>query len=192
MLDNENVKTLQEENGTEEKTNKYSCTNTVSVATPNTGDAEAQDKSGGNRVYYAGFFPRLTAHIIDCALASIPAVILSAVQLAWAIQSDSNVLSAPFFFSFSVMDILKYLLFTAYFIVLTGLTGTTAGKRAMRLCVVAEAGKKPDWLTVVYRETIGRYLTSILWLGYFVLAFDKQHRGFHDMLCDTRVIYALQ
>ena len=62
----------------------------------------------------------------------------------------------------------------------------------MNLRVVsAENGGELKLLDVVYRETIGRFLCSLsVGIGYMVAGWDGQKRGFHDMLCDTRVIYA--
>ena len=48
-----------------------------------------------------------------------------------------------------------------------------------------------DKPTVVYRETIGRFLCSLsVGIGYIMAGVDKEKRGLHDFLCDTRVIYA--
>ena len=45
-------------------------------------------------------------------------------------------------------------------------------------------------LNVVYRETVGRFLCSLpVNIGYIVAGIDSEKRGFHDMLCDTRVVY---
>ena len=45
-------------------------------------------------------------------------------------------------------------------------------------------------LNVIYRESIGRYLSKILlFAGYIAVGIDSKKRGFHDMLCDTRVVY---
>lgn len=138
---------------------------------------------------YAGFFPRFMARLIDCFLAMIPGFVLTLARLALSVGSSGSILALPALFSYSIFDIVKYLLFVSYFILFTGFTGTTAGKRAMHIRVVDMQGQKLGWLIVIYRETIGRYLTSLLWVGYLFLACDKQHRGFHDMLSDTRVIY---
>ena len=45
------------------------------------------------------------------------------------------------------------------------------------------------FINVLYRETIGKYLSAIAFIGYFMIAIDDEKRGLHDRLCDTRVIY---
>ncbi|MFR4625420.1 MAG: RDD family protein [Dorea formicigenerans] len=78
-----------------------------------------------------------------------------------------------------------------YFALLTWCTGTTIGKRLMNLRVVpADGNEKLSFVDVLYRETVGRFLCGIsIWIGYIIVGIDKEKRGFHDMLCDTRVVY---
>ena len=55
--------------------------------------------------------------------------------------------------------------------------------------VSTETGEKPPFLLVLYRETVGRYLSRILYAGYFLVAVDSEKRGLHDRICDTAVVY---
>ena len=89
-------------------------------------------------------------------------------------------------------DIVLYLLQVIYFILFTYHTGTTLGKRALNLRVIrTDDEEKLDLFTVIYRETIGRFLSGlIICIGYLIIGIDKEKRGLHDILCDTRVIYA--
>ena len=60
----------------------------------------------------------------------------------------------------------------------------------MNLRVVSAHHKKLTFLNVLYRETIGRFLSNfILGIGYILIGIDKEKRGLHDILSDTRVIY---
>ena len=95
-------------------------------------------------------------------------------------------------FHYTLKDIVLYIFQVLYFILCTYLTGTTLGKRAMNLRVVsAEDGQGLTLLDVVYRETIGRFLCSLfVGIGYIIAGVDREKRGLHDILCDTRVIYA--
>lgn len=138
---------------------------------------------------FAGFFTRLAAYLVDWALAGLLSL-LGGWMFGGILRSLGADTSAYVLFNITAVQIFRYLLFTAYFVVLTALTGCTAGKRLLRIQVVRADGEKIGWWTALYRETIGRYLTSLLCIGYLVLAFDGRHRGFHDMLCDTRVVFA--
>ncbi len=156
-------------------------------AAPPAGDNGAAEAYGPG--CFAGFFTRLAAFLVDSILAGL----LSLVG-GWAFGGILSALGADtgayVLFHFTAVQIFRYLLTSAYFVVLTALTGYTAGKKLLRIRVVRADGEKLGWWTALYRETIGRYLTSLLCIGYLVLAFDGKHRGFHDMLCDTRVVFA--
>jgi uncharacterized RDD family membrane protein YckC len=137
----------------------------------------------------AGFFPRAAALLIDCLLVgfvtSFIKIIAFFAGLAMGVTLP-NVL-----FRYDAIDIICYMIGAAYFVIFTGLTGSTLGKKAMKLQVVRDDGSPIGFFDALYRETIGRYLTSILFIGYIVAAFNPENKGFHDMLADTRVVYAL-
>lgn len=140
---------------------------------------------------YAGFWVRLAAYVIDSI---IVAVVLLVVRLIWigigAIISGT-ILDGNVLFHYSLKDIVLYIFKVMYFALLTWCTGTTIGKRLMNLRVVpADRNEKLSFVDVLYRETVGRFLCGIsIWIGYIIVGIDKEKRGFHDMLCDTRVVY---
>lgn len=140
---------------------------------------------------YAGFWVRLAAYVIDSIIVFFGLLfvrlflsgIMSVLSDTWI---GGNIL-----FHYTLKDILLYGFQVLYFILCTYLTGTTLGKRAMNLRVVSADGQKLTILNVVYRETIGRFLCSIsVGIGYIIAGVDREKRGLHDILCDTRVIYA--
>lgn len=60
----------------------------------------------------------------------------------------------------------------------------------MNIKVVNADGGRLSFFQVLYRETIGRFLSGvILGIGYIMIAMDKRKRALHDHLSDTRVIY---
>ena len=140
---------------------------------------------------YAGFWVRLAAYVIDSIIVFFGLLfvrlflsgIMSVLSDTWI---GGNIL-----FHYTLKDILLYGFQVLYFILCTYLTGTTLGKRAMNLRVVSADGQKLTLLNVVYRETIGRFLCSLsVGIGYIIAGVDREKRGLHDILCDTRVIYA--
>lgn len=140
---------------------------------------------------YAGFWVRLAAYVIDSIIVFFGLLfvrlflsgIMSVLSDTWI---GGNIL-----FHYTLKDILLYGFQVLYFILCTYLTGTTLGKRAMNLRVVSADGQKLTILNVVYRETIGRFLCSLsVGIGYTIAGVDREKRGLHDILCDTRVIYA--
>lgn len=139
-----------------------------------------------NRVY-AGFFVRFVAFAIDSMIA---AFIVGMVKLPFSIAAiaGAEFLNASFIFDYSFLDVLSYMGVAAYFVLLTYFSHSTPGKMLFRLEVVTS---KAEWtfLNVLYRETIGRFLSSILCIGYFAVLVQTDKQGFHDMLCDTYVVY---
>ena len=140
---------------------------------------------------YAGFWVRLAAYVIDSIIVFFGLLfvrlflsgIMSVLSDTWI---GGNIL-----FHYTLKDILLYGFQVLYFILCTYLTSTTLGKRAMNLRVVSADGQKLTILNIVYRETIGRFLCSLsVGIGYIIAGVDREKRGLHDILCDTRVIYA--
>ena len=141
---------------------------------------------------YAGFFVRLTAYLLDKIIIGVPLVIVRLIL--WSLQDmdSANILVRKIFFSFTLTDIILYIISIAYFVFMTYLMGRTFGKRIMKLKVVSAEDRKPTLFEIAFREIIGRYLsTVILWIGYLMIGAGDQKEALHDYLADTRVIYAL-
>ena len=135
----------------------------------------------------AGVWVRLAAYALDRLL--LWAALLT-VQLP-ALFAGGDFYTRTIFFTFTAMDLLRWVLISLYFVVLTAFGGATLGKKAMGLQVVrSEDGGKLPFLTALYRETIGRYLSGILCIGYLLIAIDGEKRGLHDRICDTLVVFA--
>lgn len=71
---------------------------------------------------------------------------------------------------------------------LVGRYGATLGKMALGLRIV-----RPDGARVGYGRAFVRPLAEmisglLLYVGYFMAAFDGERRALHDRMCDTRVI----
>lgn len=142
-------------------------------------------------VEYAGFWVRLAAYAIDSVIVFAALLIVRLVFLGIDAVTEGTILGGNVLFHYTLKDMVLYVFQVLYFILFTYFTGTTIGKRALSLRVVSE--KEQERLTllnVVYRETVGRFLSSVLLCaGYIIIGIDKEKRGFHDMLCDTRVVY---
>lgn len=135
---------------------------------------------------YAGFFVRFVAYGIDMLIASI---VVGMVKIPFSIAASGgvNFLKSNFIFEYSFLDVLGYVGVAAYFVLLTYFAHTTIGKMLFHLEVASE--KKWTFTNVLYRETVGRFLSSLLNIGYLAVIVQKEKQGFHDMLCDTHVVY---
>lgn len=137
----------------------------------------------------AGFGPRAAAFVIDRALVAAALCIVRVPAYIASLFGASDFTARAVFFQYSALDVVCWLLSAVYFTLMTYYAGATLGKKVMRLRVETESGEPMRFLDVLYRETVGRFLSGILCIGYLVALADKDHRAFHDRLCDTRVVY---
>ena len=137
---------------------------------------------------YAGFFVRLVAYAIDSMLAALLVSIVK-LPLSIAASAGAGFLKANFIFHYSLLDVLGYIGVAAYFVLLTYFAHGTPGKLLFRLRVVTE-DREWTFLNILYRETVGRFLSSLLCIGYLAIIVTEKKQGFHDMLSDTYVVYA--
>lgn len=134
----------------------------------------------------ARFFPRAAAYLLDRLI--IGAVLFLPRLIDFFRNWGIDAIDRAVLFRFTAGDILWWMLGCIYFIILTAGTGATLGKRAMGLRVVTITGEKPGWVTVLCRETFGRYLSSLLYIGYFLCLVDPERGALHDRICDTMVV----
>ena len=144
------------------------------------------------QVVFAGFWVRLAAYAMDSVIVGAGLLVVRLAMMGVMTLLDGTVLGGDLLFSYDLKDIVVYLCGVLYFILCTYYTGTTVGKKAMNLRVISPGGEeKIPLVSVIYRETVGRFLSGfIVGLGYLLIAADKEKRGLHDILGDTRVIYA--
>ncbi len=76
----------------------------------------------------------------------------------------------------------------AYFVLTTGLFGRTPGKIAVGIHLRGEDGRL-SWAAVGLREVVGKLISaSALGLGFVWIAFDREKRGWHDVIARTRAV----
>lgn len=141
-----------------------------------------------NEITYAGFLVRFVAFIIDMIVVGIGVSFIKVFVLSGFLSIE--VFSNPILFNISIADIFTYILKVSYFIICVCSTQTTLGKYIMKLKVVDKDGGKLSALSVIYRETIGRFLSSFLCAGYLLVLIDKEKTALHDKIVDSRVIYS--
>ena len=76
-----------------------------------------------------------------------------------------------------------------YFILFWGFLSATPGKMALKLKIVEEGGKKLTWPKAIIRFLGYIPSTIALFLGFIWIGFDKEKRGWHDMIAKTRVVH---
>ncbi len=151
--------------------------------------------SSDNKNYqYAGFWVRFSAYVIDSALIFLALLIVRLILFIVSLFVNDQILNGNLLFNYSLKDIVVYGCSVCYFVCSTYYTGTTIGKRLMRLKVISKKqNNKLTFLDVLYRETVGRFLSSIfINVGYMMIGIDQEKCALHDILCDTRVIYDIK
>lgn len=143
-----------------------------------------------NQQVYGGFFVRLAAFLIDWIILGVALLIVKVPFWVLGLGRAGSIFQEDFIFRYSVYDIVICGLKLLYFVLLTYYTGTTLGKKALHLKVVSAEGRKLTFFEVLFRESVGKFLASvILYIGYIMIGPDKEKKGLHDILSDTRVVY---
>ncbi len=151
-----------------------------------------------------GFWIRLGAFLIDQIILNVVTSIITAIlffavfgsqadmwdwlySYSYDLQMSSTEL-AQFFEFYGLTLLVTFIITAGYYTVAIGRWGRTIGKLATGLKVV-----RPDGSRVYYWRAFARYWGYQLnWLtlgiGFLVIAFNKDKRGLHDLVCDTMVI----
>ena len=129
----------------------------------------------------AGFWLRLAAWIIDAAILLVVQLTLIA---AW--PGISEYFGSDTFLHW--VDALLIVLTAIYYTVGVSVWSTTVGKRTLGMYVL-----RPDGARVTPPRALARHFASgisflILGLGYLVIAFNRDKRAMHDVICDTVVV----
>ncbi len=161
-------------------------------------DAYAQKLREGvpaqNVVRYGGFWIRFVAYFIDSIIVSIGGSViqLAIFGLPTVAAPDPN---NPFGPLMALMPQLVgrmavgTVLSLVYFVLFWWKLGASPGMLAFGLRVV-----RPTGAPIGLGRCIGRYFAMLLnmftlYIGFIIAGFDREKRGLHDMICDTRVIY---
>ncbi len=131
----------------------------------------------------AGFWPRFAAYTVDSLLVLLLRLVVSLFTFGF-----DSAFTLPVFFSYNIFDIIYFAIAVSYFTFFTYKHGATPGKKLFKLKVV-DCSDNPSWINILYRETIGRFLSGFMFLGYLFMMADREHCTFSDLLCDTRVVY---
>ena len=122
----------------------------------------------------AGFILRGAAYMLDSFLLILPMIFFALVFP----NLDENVINA-----FLALGLL------IYYIVATGLYGTTLGKRFFYLRVVRIEGGKVGLGKAFIREFIGKIISSLVFdLGFAWVLWDKDKQSWHDKIAKTYVV----
>ncbi len=135
------------------------------------------------KIYYAGFWIRFWAYLLDIlVIASLNRIfIYPAFRFLDLPMSKEHV--------FTPIVIVTTLSMFLYFVIMTKYYNQTIGKMVFGLKVIDLTSDSLSWSTVLFREVIGKFISkTIFFVGFIVVAFTHKNQGVHDLFADTSVI----
>lgn len=134
-------------------------------------------EENSSRSYLKGtFWERLIALIVDELILLIPGLIFIAILIAVFPRLGE------------LGQIIFSLVGVVYNIWLVNWKGATWGKKVMKLKIVSNDYQQPSLGKIILRESIGKWLSSLLNLGYLWMIVDKKSQTFHDKMANTFVV----
>ena len=133
----------------------------------------------------AGFWIRLFAFLIDIAIVFLASVVIaSALGYSFAdwLQLPALQLDHP-------IDWINIVIDAVYFTIAVAAFSTTIAKAAFGLKVVRNDGSKIGIGRAFARYCCYNLSILIFGIGFLMIAFRKDKRGLHDLICGTVVVY---
>lgn len=130
----------------------------------------------------AGFWMRFWAFVVDILVVSaLVGIIINPIfhLFGWNL-SESH--------WYSPMTIVSGVFYYAYFVITTKYWQQTVGKMIFGLRVKGKNGEKLDWLTIFFREVVGRFISNKIFIVYLMVAFMPKNKGINDIIADTMVV----
>lgn len=140
-------------------------------------------------VILASFPVRLVAYLIDLIIINICFLFMKIPLLLVKLFAPNIIIFKSVLFNFTLVDIIFYILSSTYFVLTVYCNGATIGKTLMNIKVIGDDNNKLSLFNIIYRETVGRYLSSILYIGYILIFINKDKKALHDILSNTQVVY---
>ena len=130
---------------------------------------------------------RAVAYIIDTLAVVMPLVFLWLVLGQPVPENFDQILEPPQ--GYERLQLLVLFLTMAYDTALITYWATTVGKRAFGMYVVRTDGSRVGFVRALSRHVLTA-LSANLTLGFvfLIVAFRRDRRGLHDLICDTVVI----
>ena len=143
-----------------------------------------------NYSYYGGFWRRWVAFGIDTIILQITSVIIfysgsKIAGLDYQLSDLSTAFLYSLLWSYQGMTIVISMIYFTYF---HGTTGQTPGKKILGLKVIQRSGE-PMTPGLAFLRWVGYLISKIfLYLGFIWIAFNREKRGWHDMIAGTCVV----
>jgi uncharacterized RDD family membrane protein YckC/RNA polymerase subunit RPABC4/transcription elongation factor Spt4 len=141
-------------------------------------------------IRYAGFWMRFFALVLDLIFVPIifsPLIVGAGIAGYFFGAMNPHFIDDNYLYQFAagVGGIAYSLIFFFYFLIGHSF-GATIGKKIVGIRLTTYNGSNPGFWRALIRETIGRFIASIIfYLGYLWIAWDAHKQGWHDKLAGT-------
>jgi uncharacterized RDD family membrane protein YckC len=137
---------------------------------------------------YAGFWTRFSAVFLDGIFIGIfsgAVRAISGIAISLVLGDSDSAVAVT-----AAIGIVIWLIELAYPIYFIGTKGQTLGKMIMKIKVIkADTGATPDFVSAFLRETVGKFISSIvLGMGYMAAIKDPKKQAWHDRIAGTVVV----
>ncbi len=131
----------------------------------------------------AGFWVRFWAYLLDTFIIwGISAIAIYPVFTLFGWDTTESAWYAPY-------AIITALVFYGYFVLMTKFFAQTLGKMIFGLRVVSLKSDNLAWGTLLFREWIGRFISTTILPLYWIVGFTPLKQGVHDFIADTTVVH---
>lgn len=133
----------------------------------------------------AGFWIRFWAYTIDLLVIYA----MSGILVKPVFRVVDLPISNPPFLLFTPFKITILILLLLYFTLMTKYFQQTVGKMIMGIKVVSQKEEKLTWDKIIFRETIGRFISKTLVLPYLLVIVMPKKEALHDLFAETHVVH---
>jgi len=142
------------------------------------------------------FGARIFAFLIDTMIITVPFFIIMAPSFMADLEANSALAAAdPDAYDLQVqLMVIKWglmhgIIRAIYSISMESWKGATLGKMALGLVVADNDGYKPGLMSIVLRNTFGRFITNLVpfYIGYFMAFSNEKRKCIHDMIAGSTV-----
>ena len=132
----------------------------------------------------AGFWIRVVAALIDGAVMMLANLVLIALWPGTTVSEFTE--SEEFWTTLNTVALIGD---AAYYTLAVAIWSTTIGKRVVGIYVLRPDGSRVGVVRALARYLAGHLSAFLLFAGYLMVAFRRDKRGLHDLICDTAVVY---
>ena len=145
--------------------------------------------------YYAGFWLRVVASVIDSIIIGVPlsiiGVILGVVEVSLA--ADSYLMGDNALVLMDIIEVVTYLLGALvgvfyYAGMHSSKWQATLGKRMVGIKVIHSRGGRISFLRGVWRYIATFFSGITLYIGYMMAGFTERKQALHDKMAETLVV----